>query len=123
MLRCEPDRYHRGHVRGQGAEPGITARDPAAGKLPRGREGQEPDPGQPVVLARGQGRGAVPGAEGPAAARRGPGRAFEITRSLPHGHVAAVLGTARRLGLEELIDPVPSRSRDLVTAMAVAQVI
>jgi hypothetical protein len=49
--------------------------------------------------------------------------AFEITRSLPHGHVAAVLGTARQLGLEELIDPVPSRSRDLVAAMAVAQVI
>ena len=48
---------------------------------------------------------------------------FEITRSLPHGHVAAVLGTARRLGLDELIDPVPSRHRDLVTAMAVAQVI
>ena len=49
--------------------------------------------------------------------------AFEITRSLPHGHVAAVLGTARQLGLDELIDPVPSRSRDLVVAMAVAQVI
>ena len=49
--------------------------------------------------------------------------AFEISRSLPHGHVAAVLGTVRQLGLEELIDPVPSRSRDLVTAMAVAQVI
>ena len=49
--------------------------------------------------------------------------AFEITRSLPHGHVAAVLGMARQLGLEELIDPVPSRQRDLVTAMAVAQVI
>src|SRR6201985_2313945 len=49
--------------------------------------------------------------------------AFEITRSLPHGHVAAVLGTARRLGLEELIDPVPSRQRDLVVAMAAAQVI
>ena len=49
--------------------------------------------------------------------------AFEITRSLPHGHVAAVLGAARQLGLEELIDPVPSRHRDLVTAMAVAQVI
>ena len=48
---------------------------------------------------------------------------FEITRSLPHGHVAAVLGTARQLGLEELIDPVPSRQRNLVTAMAVAQVI
>ncbi|HEY0998247.1 MAG TPA: IS1634 family transposase, partial [Streptosporangiaceae bacterium] len=34
-----------------------------------------------------------------------------------------VLGTARQLGLDELIDPVPSRHRDLVTAMAVAQVI
>jgi hypothetical protein len=48
---------------------------------------------------------------------------FEIARSLPHGHVAAVLGTARQLGLEELIDPAPSRHRDLVTAMTVAQVI
>jgi hypothetical protein len=47
----------------------------------------------------------------------------EVSRSLPHGHVAAVLGTARALGLEELIDPAPSRQRDLVTAMAVAQVI
>jgi Transposase DDE domain len=56
----------------------------------------------------------------PAAA---PDGAFEITRSLPHGHVAAVLGTLRDLGLEELIDPEPSRCRDLVTAMAVAQVI
>ncbi|HEY3651165.1 MAG TPA: IS1634 family transposase [Streptosporangiaceae bacterium] len=49
--------------------------------------------------------------------------AFEITRSLPHGHVAAVLGTARQLGLDDLIDPAPSRHRDLVVAMAVAQVI
>jgi len=49
--------------------------------------------------------------------------AFEITRSLPHGHVAAVLGTARALGIEELIDRTASRRRDLVTAMLVAQVI
>jgi hypothetical protein len=49
--------------------------------------------------------------------------AFEITRSLPHGHVAAVLGSARRLGIEDLIDPAPSRWRDLVTAMLIAQVI
>jgi Transposase DDE domain len=55
----------------------------------------------------------------PAAAVEGT---FEIARSLPHGHVAAVLGTLRDLGLEELIDPEPSRQRDLVTAMAVAQV-
>jgi Transposase DDE domain len=49
--------------------------------------------------------------------------AFEITRSLPHGHVAAVLGSAQRLGMPELIDATPSRNRDLVTAMLVAQVI
>ena len=50
-------------------------------------------------------------------------QAFEITRSLPHGHVAAVLGTARALGIEELIDRTASRRRDLVTAMLAAQVI
>src|ERR1700745_689470 len=31
--------------------------------------------------------------------------AFEITRSLPHGHVAAVLGKARQLGLDDIIVP------------------
>src|SRR2546430_9874622 len=46
----------------------------------------------------------------------------EVARGLPHGHVAAVLGTVLELGLKELIDPEPSRQRDLVTAMAVAQV-
>ena len=50
-------------------------------------------------------------------------QAFEITRSLPHGHVAAVLGSAQRLGMPELIDPTPSRTRDLVCAMLAAQVI
>src|SRR6478672_6804488 len=49
--------------------------------------------------------------------------AFEITRSLPHGHVAAVLGTAERFGLAELMDPAPSRRRDLVCARVVAAVI
>jgi hypothetical protein len=48
---------------------------------------------------------------------------FEVTRSLPHGHVAAVLGTLRSLGLDALIDPLASRVRDLVCAMVVAQVI
>jgi hypothetical protein len=60
------------------------------------------------------------GQPAPAAAAEGT---FEITRSLPHGHVAVVLGMLRQLGLEELIAPEPSRQRDLVTAMAVAQVI
>src|SRR5579875_2095360 len=48
---------------------------------------------------------------------------IEVTRSLPHGHVAAVLGTIRELGLEELIDAAGSRPRDLVTAMITAAVI
>ncbi|MGO9148213.1 MAG: IS1634 family transposase [Acidimicrobiales bacterium] len=48
---------------------------------------------------------------------------FDIIRSLPHGHVTAVLGALYNLGLQELIDRVPSRSRDLVIAMVVAQVI
>ena len=50
-------------------------------------------------------------------------QAFEITRSLPHGNVAVVLGSAQRLGMPELIDPTPSRNRDLVLAMLAAQVI
>jgi hypothetical protein len=47
----------------------------------------------------------------------------EVSRSLPHGHVAAVLGTIGELGLEELIDPARSRQRDRVTAMMTAAVI
>lgn len=42
---------------------------------------------------------------------------FRITRSLPHGHVDAVLTMIRKLGLEELIASEPSRPRDLVIAM------
>ena len=104
-------------------EPGVTARGAAARKLPRGGQGQEPHPGQPVVLAGGQGRRPGPGAERPARPAAAVEGTFEIARSLPHGHVAAVLGTARALGLEELLDPAPSRQRDLVTAIAIAQVI
>jgi transposase len=48
---------------------------------------------------------------------------FTITRSLPHGHVAAVLGTARRIGLPALIALESSRERDLVLAMIVARMI
>ena len=48
---------------------------------------------------------------------------FDILRSLPHGHVAATLGTVRKLGLDKLIAPSRSRRRDLVVAMIVARVI
>jgi Transposase DDE domain len=43
--------------------------------------------------------------------------AFEVERSLPHGHVAAVLIALRRLELARLIDRAPSRERQLVVAM------
>jgi Transposase DDE domain len=49
--------------------------------------------------------------------------AFEIIRSLPHGHVAAVLGTLRRLGLESIMAAKKRRQRALVVAMIVARLI
>jgi len=49
--------------------------------------------------------------------------AFEIQRSLPHGHVAAVLGTLRRLGLDTLLAGKRSAARDAVVGMMVARVI
>lgn len=49
--------------------------------------------------------------------------AFEIVRSLPHGHVAAVLGTARKLGIERLLAARACRERTLVMAMIVARVL
>jgi transposase len=52
-----------------------------------------------------------------------PGDAFEIIRSLPHGHVVAVLGTLRHLGLEQLLAPKKSRPRALATAMIVARIL
>lgn len=52
-----------------------------------------------------------------------PGDAFEIIRSLPHGHVVAVLGTLRHLGLEQLMAPKKSRPQELVTAMIVARIL
>lgn len=51
------------------------------------------------------------------------GSGFEIVRSLPHGHVAAVLGTMRRLGLAKLLEVRGCRERDLVLAMIAARVI
>ena len=48
---------------------------------------------------------------------------FEITRSLPHGHVAAVLGVLRDLDLERLISRDRCRERDLVVAMIVQRLI
>jgi transposase len=50
-------------------------------------------------------------------------QALQIERSLPHGHVAATLGSLRRLGLEQLLAHQPSPERDLVVAMIVARIL
>src|SRR3982750_2287004 len=50
-------------------------------------------------------------------------QAFRITRSLPHGHVEAVLKMIRKLGLDDLIASEPSRRRDLVVAMIVERLV
>ena len=51
------------------------------------------------------------------------GEGFQIVRSLPHGHVAAALGTLRRVELDKLIASKPNAKRQLVLAMIVARMI
>src|SRR5271165_4611834 len=48
---------------------------------------------------------------------------FEIARALAHGHVAAVLGTVRRLGLNKMLPNGPERRAKLIVAMIVARII
>ncbi|MDP2935000.1 MAG: IS1634 family transposase, partial [Dehalococcoidia bacterium] len=48
---------------------------------------------------------------------------FEIVRNRAHGHVAAVLGTLRKIGLEPLLATRPSRERDLAVAMVVSRIL
>src|SRR5436190_1812054 len=49
--------------------------------------------------------------------------AFTVIRSLPHGHVAAALGTARRIGLDRMLGPDGNRCRDVVLALLVGRVL
>ncbi len=51
-----------------------------------------------------------------------PDEAFDVIRSRPHGHVAAVVGTVRKLGLPALLGT-RRRERDLVEAMIVARLL
>lgn len=53
-------------------------------------------------------------------------RGLKLLRSLPHGHVAAVLGMLRKLGLDRVLSQggrQPARTVDLCVAMIVARVI
>src|SRR5277367_751 len=50
--------------------------------------------------------------------------AVEIVRALPHGHVLAALGTARRIALDTVLPRrTPQRRRDLALALIVARLI
>jgi len=51
------------------------------------------------------------------------GETLPIRRSLPHGHVAAVLGLTRSLGLPGMLDRRPSRMRDLAIALVAARLV
>ena len=50
------------------------------------------------------------------------GEAVTITRSLPHGHVAAVHALARELGLPALLGPA-GRQRDMALALVISRVV
>src|SRR5215471_13735486 len=56
------------------------------------------------------------------AAKQALPEAFAIERSLPHGHVAAVLGTLKAIGLDGLLGK-GSPPRELVLAMLIERVV
>ena len=49
--------------------------------------------------------------------------AWEIVRSLPHGHVVAVLRTIQRIGLDNILASRPSRQRAVAVALIVARIL
>jgi hypothetical protein len=52
-----------------------------------------------------------------------PQDAFTVIRSLPHGHVAAAVATARKIGLEGILGPDGNRCRDLALAMLISRIL
>lgn len=48
---------------------------------------------------------------------------FQITQSTPHGHVQAILGLMRKLGVDRLISSTPSRERNLVMGLVAQRLI
>jgi transposase len=52
-----------------------------------------------------------------------PADLFTTERTLPHGHVEAILGTIRKLGLDSVIASKPCPERDLVLAMIAERLI
>jgi len=52
-----------------------------------------------------------------------PAEGLSIERSLPHGHVAAALGTALKIGLDRVLPKGPKRRRALALAMIVGRLV
>jgi hypothetical protein len=50
-------------------------------------------------------------------------QSFEVVRSQPYGHIAAVLGILRQIGLDRDLDPQRCAERDLVVAIIVARIL
>jgi len=48
---------------------------------------------------------------------------FSVERSVPHGHIQAVLGTIRKLGVDTLVASKRCRERDLVLAMIAQRIV
>src|SRR5713226_7909932 len=110
------------HVYRHRAQPQLAPRRALARGLARRPPHPQTDPRQPHRLATRKN----PGAAGCAQRQLPPShrsRRFSIERTRPHGHVAAVLGTLRRLKLEQLIGATRGPERDAVVAMIVARVL
>jgi len=97
---------YRGHP-----QPQLAAGCLAAGSLPGGWQGQEAHLGQYFLPAHGGDRGAPSVAQGGGVAVPSAEEVFTVERSLPHGHVAATLGSARACGAEDWFDGAPSPLR------------
>ena len=48
---------------------------------------------------------------------------YQSVQSMPHGHVAAALGTLRQLKLDQIISPRPTRVRNIVLALIVSRIL
>ena len=105
-------------------QPQLAARDPAARELPRGGKIKKRTllnlSDWPRERRRGLARRCSRAAWSCRRAIRTPSPSC---RSLPHGHVAAVLGTARKIGLDRMLGAAGNRCRDLVLAMIVSRII
>ena len=73
----------------------------------------------PAQRAGPRGRGTAP----PSSRRDQAPSPFRTLRSLPHGHVKAVLGAVHQLGLDTIIGSRPSRARDLAVGLIVARLL